>query len=142
MSIIPTPHRSWCDQDRCYTRQDGRAVHVSAEEGFHDRGMVTVRLVEVACADCHGTRRVMHEPLPDDPLDAVRPFDPARDSEGDASVCLSCGPDGGNGIEVQLEAGGTFVVTDVTLIPETAAELGEALIDHAERAQGLSRPAQ
>ncbi|MGH3936621.1 MAG: hypothetical protein ACRDS1_16845 [Pseudonocardiaceae bacterium] len=59
--------------------------------------------------------------------------------EGMATVRLV---DRGNGIEVALAVDGRIVSTEIVLIPEMAAELGEALIDHAERAQGFgSAPA-
>ena len=47
--------------------------------------------------------------------------------------------DRGNGIEVKLAVDGQIVSTEVTLMPELAAELGDALLDHAERALGLGR---
>jgi hypothetical protein len=40
----------------------------------------------------------------------------------------------GDGIEVQIEAGGTVVVTLVTLVPEIVVGLARSLLDHAERA--------
>lgn len=90
MGKVSTPHRTWCAESDCYTRQDGQAVHVSTEASFvPDRGLVAVRLV-----------------------------------------------DRGDGIEVNIQVDGLLVHTAVTLIPEMAAELGEALIDHAERALG------
>lgn len=48
MSKVSTPHRTWCAESDCYTRQDGQAVHVSTEASFiPDRGHLTVRLADV-----------------------------------------------------------------------------------------------
>lgn len=92
MSKVATPHRTWCAESDCYTRQDGQAVHVSTETSFiPDRGHVAVRLV-----------------------------------------------DRGDGIEVNIQVDGPLVHTAVTLIPEMAAELGESLVDHGERALRLA----
>jgi hypothetical protein len=47
MSKVSTPHRSWCDQDACYTRHDGRAVHRSTEVAvFPSAGVLSVQLVD------------------------------------------------------------------------------------------------
>ncbi len=46
----------------------------------------------------------------------------------------------GDGIEVKLSAHGSVTTTAMTLHPELAAELGKALLDHAERALALSAP--
>ncbi len=45
----------------------------------------------------------------------------------------------GNGIEVGFDVMGAIVRSSATLLPEVAAGLGEALLDHAERALGLGR---
>lgn len=45
----------------------------------------------------------------------------------------------GEGIEVGVTIQGAISTSSATLIPEVAAELGGALLDHAERALGLSR---
>ncbi|MGH3549340.1 MAG: hypothetical protein ACRDQU_14760 [Pseudonocardiaceae bacterium] len=47
MSIMATPHRPWCAESDCYTRQDGLLVHLGTETIFDaDRGAVGLRLVD------------------------------------------------------------------------------------------------
>lgn len=67
-----------------------------------------------------------------------RPFDldPAR--IWTASMLWVALVDVGNGIEVGLSIEGAIARVQTTMDPEDAAELGEALLDHAERAVGLS----
>lgn len=48
----------------------------------------------------------------------------------------------GEGIQVGVTIQGAISTYSATFLPEVAAELGEALLDHAERALGLSRRAE
>ncbi|MGH3769206.1 MAG: hypothetical protein ACRDS0_26555 [Pseudonocardiaceae bacterium] len=71
-----------------------------------------------------------------------RPFDldPAR--IWTASMLWVQLADVGNGIEIGLSIEGAITRVQTTMLPEDAAELGDCLLDHAERAMGLSRLAE